>query len=328
MWNYFKGDFMKTSKSFVLFLFLYSTLGFSKESLTVRFTHKGKKFIFKASSEKGKYIFNKGAKKVIKVATLDWMPYVGKKLCKQGWVQQYTVAILGSLGYEVQSSFFPWARAVSRVEKGKFDILYPEYFIEDSAPSDAIQGTKRIDHLAVSRPFPGGPIAFMARKGYKAKYNKNNQKSFLGLKGERIGAVRGYQNTPEFDKLMDSKPPFFKMKLSKNDVLNAKILDSRKVNLIIGDPSVIKYSVKTEKKLSAKRKEKILSNIETVTPHIQYNNLYFALSKKKSGWKELLRKINSRIAEFEKEGTMVKIIDETNKQCKLSMDDTLRPYRK
>lgn len=313
---------------FLLLLFLFSSLGFSKEDLTVRFTHKGKKFVLKASSEKGKYIFNKGAKKIIKIATLDWKPYVGKTLCKQGWVQQYTVAILGSLGYEVQSSFYPWARAVSRVEKGKFDILYPEYFIEDSAPSDVHKGTKRVDHLALSNPYPGGPIAFMSRRDYQAKYNQSTQKSFLDLKGEKIGAVRGYQNTPEFDKLMDSKPPFFKMRLAKNDVLNVKVLDSGKVNLIIGDPSVIKYAVKTEKKLSADRKAKILSNIKTVAPHIQYNNLYYALSKKKAGWKELLKNINSRIAEFEKEGTMIKIIDETNKQCNLSMDDTLRPYRK
>ena len=41
-------------------------------------------------------------------------------------------------------------------ESGKADILYPEYFIENSAPSDVFKGTKRLEHLALSNKLPGG----------------------------------------------------------------------------------------------------------------------------------------------------------------------------
>ena len=322
---YLKESLMKFIFTFFL-LATFSPTSFSKGKLTVIFNHKGKKYSIGSSINNGTYIFNKGAKKVIKIATLDWKPYIGKSLCKQGWVQQYTIAILTTLGYEIHSDFFPWARSVSRVEKGKYDILYPEYFIDKSAPSDVYKGTRRLKHLSLSKPFPGGPIAFMAKKGFEPNYNKNTKKTFFNLKNEKIGVVRGYQNTPEFDKLMDKNPPFFNITTVNNDIQNAKILFKGRVNLIIGDPSVIKYSIKTTNKLSNSKKNKILNKIKTVQPHIKYNNLFYALSKKKKNWENLRKAINSKIQEFETEGTMYKIIEKTNKFCGFYMEDTLKPY--
>ena len=318
---------MKSQFFYLLLFILISSNSSSKENTTVHFAHKGKEYTFKAHFEKGHYVFNKGGKKIIRIATLDWQPYIGESLCKQGWVQQYTIALLASLNYEVHSIFYPWARAVSRVEKGNYDILYPEYFIGEDSPSDVFKGKKRLDQLSLSKPFPGGPIAFMTKKNYRPDYNLETRKTFLNLKGEKIGVVRGYQNTSEFDKLMDKSPPFFKITKVKNDIQNARILSKGRVNLIIGDPSVIKYSIKRTKKISKSKKEEILNQIKTVLPHIQYNKLYFALSKKKKGWKKLMKEINSKILEFEKEGTIIKIIEETNKSCGFLMQDTLKPYK-
>jgi len=254
------------------------------------------------------YIFNQGAPRKIKITTLDWPPYIGKDLCKQGWVQQLTIAMLASQGYEIVCTFYPWARAVATVESGDTDILYPEYFIETEAPSDVYKGTRRLDHLAISKKIPGGPIAFIKRKDEKDNYNGN----LFNLQGTAIGVVRGYQNTPEFDTLMDLN--FFNTYEVTNDLINIKMLIAGRVDLIIGDPAVIYYSVK-DSDWAADEKAQRLNALETVKPVIQYNHLYYAVSKKQPEWEQTLEMLNRTIAEFEKSGELFNIIQRTNSGC-------------
>ena len=98
-------------------------------SLTAAFEFNGRKiFIEGEKIAPHTYLFNKGARKKISIATLDWPPYIGETICGQGWVQQLTIALLSSLGYEITSTFLPWTRALIAVESGASDLLYPEYY--------------------------------------------------------------------------------------------------------------------------------------------------------------------------------------------------------
>ena len=279
------------------------------EVVNVNFQHMGKDYHIQGHGNKNTYVFNAGAKKKVSFSTLEWPPYIGQNICKQGWVQQLTVALLASQDYEITISFYPWARTISMAEKGRVDILFPEYFIEPAAPSDVIKGTKRTDHLALSSPIPGGPIALLKRKDFKSPFKGE----LTALKGQHIGVVRGYQNTPEFDALMDSG--FFRIDNSVDDLMNAIKLSKNRVNYIVGDPSVIFFSIKTGKHLSEKMKKSVANNIEVVEPPLQYNNLYYAVSKKNPEWKIMLKTLNKAIASFEKDGTTQKIINDTKKQC-------------
>lgn len=265
------------------------------------------------------YLFNRGASKKIKIATLDWSPYIGENICNQGWVQQFTVALLATRGYEITSYFLPWARTIMVAETGQVDVLYPEYYIGPSAPSDVIKGTKRLDNLAISKRFPGGPIAFMKRKGEPDNFKGN----LLNLRGEKIGVVRGYQNTPAFDALMDKG--FFDISPAVDDLMNVRKLVHHRVNLVIGDPSVITYSV-NQSDLTSEQKKTILDDVEIVKPIIQYNYLYYAVSKKRPGWETILAEINAGIDEFVASGLIFKIIQKANKECGYPIDETLRPY--
>ncbi len=291
----------------------------AKSSLTVDFNYQGQDYSI--SGEKINaytYIFNKGASKKIKITTLDWQPYVGNDICRQGWVQQLTIAMLASQGYEIISTFYPWARTIATAEAGNADILYPEYFIEPDAPSDVFKNTRRRDHLAISEKIPGGPIAFIKREGEKDEFNGN----LSNLKGTAIGVVRGYQNTPEFDSLMDQH--FFDIDEVTDDLTNIRILMARRVNLIVGDPSVIYYSVENadwpedEKKL-------ILNSIEVVKPSLQYNHLYYAVSKKRPEWRKTLEMINRTLKEFQKSGELIHIIETTNSNCGFVMGTLPKP---
>ncbi len=290
----------------------------SMSSINVEFQYRGRPFSITGEKIAPQtYLFNKGAPQKISITTLNWAPYIGENICKQGWVQQLTIALLASRGYEITATFLPWARTIRMAETGSVDILYPEYFIEPTAPSDVYEGTRRVEHLALSRKLPGGPIVFMKRKGEADRYKGN----LLNLENEKIGVVRGYQNTPEFDALMDMD--FFDISKSVDDLMNIKKLINNRSNLIIGDPAVIRFSIASGM-LSQNEKTRILQSIEVVQPVIQYNHLYYAISKKKPNWKHTLKLVNTAIKEFEESGLMFDIIKTVNRTCGYQ-DEELQP---
>jgi len=248
------------------------------------------------------YEFNMDSKQTVTMATLEWPPYISEKSCHHGWVFQYAVALLVSKGYHVVISFYPWARAVKLVESGKIDVLFPDYFIEADTPSDVFIGKKRRDLLALSGVFSGGEIAFIKRKGEDDHFDGK----LINLKHELIGVVRGYQNTPAFDKMMDNHQ--FNIVEAVNDLQQVKLLIAKRVNLIIGDPLVIKFSIE-DSPLTQSVKQRMLASIENVKPNLQYNYLYFDISKQRPHWQQLLTDINYAITEFSQQGITKQFIN-------------------
>lgn len=294
----------------------------SPETVLVEFDLQGRPFrILGEKTGPHTYLFNKGAAKKLIITTLDWKPYIGETICGQGWVQQVTIALLAVKGYEIESKFLPWARTIAMAETGQADILYPEYYIEPKAPSDVIKESYRLDNLALSKKIPGGPIVFIKRKNEPGHYHGN----LNNLANEKIGVVRGYQNTPEFDALMDTG--FFEISKAVDDFMNVKKLVNRRVNLIIGDPIVLFFSIMTQPSTTID-KDRLLSGIEIVEPVIQYNHLYYAVSKKKPGWQKTLEDLNDAIHLFETTGLMIEIIQKSTTECGFNMDAVLRPYLK
>ncbi|WP_088329764.1 transporter substrate-binding domain-containing protein [Lacimicrobium sp. SS2-24] len=277
--------------------------------LLVEYQYRNKAYQVQGIRTDRGYLFaDETTDKSVVVSTLNWQPYIGENLCKQGWVQQLTVALLHSQGYAVHAQFRPWARAVQEVESGESHILYPEYYIEDRAPSDIFPGTRRRQHLALSDPLPGGSIALLKRKGEPDQY----QGDLTNLKGARIAVVRGYQNTPRFDALMDQG--YFKITEATHDLQMAKMLLAGRVNLIIGDPKVIFYNI-SQANVSFPGITPDVSKLEVVEPALQYNHLYYAISRKKDNWQQLLGDINTALAEFAEAGELESIVSHTTRYC-------------
>ncbi len=63
----------------------------------------------------------------------------------------------------------------------------------------------------------------------------------------------------------------FKISKMKSDLMNAEILVNHRLNLIIGDPSVIRYSAAIAD-MDEKKRDNILHKLETVKPVIQYSS--------------------------------------------------------
>ena len=293
---------------FLLVLLLASNLSYSDS--IVEYHLKGSHQVVNGYNHKSGIFFeSKTPKQTLHLATLDWPPYIGSNLCNKGWVYQFSIALLNSKGYSVYIEFLPWARAVRNVELGKADILMPEYFIEDTAPSDYVTGKTRRELLGLSNSFKGGEIAFLKRKGDKDRFTGN----LKSLKGQKIGVVRGYQNTPEFDAMMDNNE--FEIITSVDDLQLVQLLVAKRVDLIIGDPQVLKFSV-TYSSLTKPEKQSLLSSIEQESIPLQYNPLYFAISKLTPKWLLVLEDINEGLYQFHNSGEIDRIINTTNTQCK------------
>ncbi|MEC4089261.1 transporter substrate-binding domain-containing protein [Pseudoalteromonas rubra] len=288
------------------YAFAFDTNG-NQISVTYR-DYKGTHIVTGRKIGEHSFHYNMNASKQIQVTTLDWQPYIGQSLCKQGWVMQAVIALLHSQNYGATVTFYPWARAVAYAENGKVDVLVPEYYIEPEAPSDTFPGTRRLDHLALTDPFGWGPIALYKRKNY----NTDHFTSLVALTDERIGVVRGYQNTPEFDRLMDAGK--FDVIEAVDDAHNIRLLMAGRVNLIIGDPEVIKMELEALSQEHSNSSQ--MQNLVIVEPILQMNGLFFAVSKRNKHGKTLLYELNQAIAEFKQHGVLDEIKYNTAKSCK------------
>jgi len=298
-----------TTVLFCVFIYAFGAFSLASEvtndrkNIEVIYSYQGKNISVVGTRTSFGYQFNASSSKVLNLATLEWPPYIGEELCNKGWVFQFTVALLVSKGYQVNVHFFPWARSVKMVEQGKMDILFPEYFIEDSAPSDVIKGKKRRELLAQSNRFPGGNISLLKRKGDDIVFDGKLSQ----LKGQVIGVVRGYQNTPEFDAMMDAG--LITVVEAVDELQLMKLLMAKRVNLVVGDPIVFRYSVNYST-ISNANKMALLEGVEEVVPALKYNHLYYAISVNSPKWRSLLDDINIGLIEFEQSGETKKIINQ------------------
>lgn len=268
--------------------------------IEVNYHYQKKPLKFQALKDGLHFSFNQQSEKVLNIATLDWPPYVGHNLCNLGWSLQFAVAVLTAKGYQVNINFYPWVRAVKMVESGQMEILYPEYFIEDSAPSDIYPNVKRRELLVQSNEIIGGNISLFKHKDSQFSFNGN----LSAIEGKVIGVVRGYQNTPEFDAMMDKG--LIHVIEAVDDAQLLKILTGKRADLVIGDPQVFQYVINSSAKSDAE-KQALQQSIEEVTPPLKYNHLYFAVSTKYENWKQVLEDINLALIEFETSGETQRI---------------------
>lgn len=271
-----------------------------KPSFSVQYQFQGQPYQYHALIDGNEYIFNSDSENIVNIATLDWPPYVGRNLCNLGWSLQFAVAVLTAKNYRVNVYFYPWVRAVKMVESGQMEILYPEYFIEDTAPSDIFPNIKRRELLVQSNELVGGNISLFKHADSPFIFSGN----LKSIEGKTIGVVRGYQNTPEFDAMMDKG--LIQVIEAVDDSQLLKLLLGKRVDLIIGDPQVFHYVIESSD-ISADEQQALKDKIIEVSPALKYNHLYFAVSTKYAQWKQLLEDINLSLLEFESSGETQRI---------------------
>lgn len=280
----------------------------AERPFNVTYEYESELHVVTGKAYKNGILFNNDRENVVRLVTLNWPPYIDDSLCNKGWVYQLTVALFHQAGYGVYIEFLPWARAVREAELGKADVLFPEYFIEANAPSDVVTGMHRTDLLRLSAPIPGGEINFLKRKDTELEFNGN----LLSIINKMIGVVRGYQNTPEFDALMDAGK--LNIVEAVDDLQLSRLLMNKRVEIIIGDPQVIQSSILMSEETSTQKRQ-WLTELDIVEPSLAYNPLYFAISKRVKNSYTILENINDAINRFKQTGTLNRIIETAKSQC-------------
>lgn len=67
----------------------------------------------------------------LRVATLEWAPYVGSDLPGNGLASRILNEALALNGDKAELVFLPWQRALNETREGRFDALMPAYLSPD-----------------------------------------------------------------------------------------------------------------------------------------------------------------------------------------------------
>src|SRR6478736_5516696 len=200
-------------------------------------------------------------KPVVRLATLDWEPYIGQKLPEQGYTAALVREAFKDQGWDVKIEFYPWARALHLARTGEVDGLMPEYF-----------NSSRKNEFQYSFPFRGGPLVFYKRKGEAIRFTTDpatdQERALRGLQAQRFGVVRGYLNTPIFD-----AAHYLKKEEASDDATNLRKLVYKRIDLAVIDQRVAEYLVRTQYPDYA-------SKLEPMQPAPADNPLYIAFSLK------------------------------------------------
>ncbi len=294
-------------KKYLVFLLLFC--GFTQATMTPVSYQVGKQTIIAPAVryEYG-YAYNIDSKKLLKLVTLNWPPYIDESLCNNGWLFQLTVKLLLQKGYGVHIEFFPWARAVRMAELGKADILFPEYFIDDTIMSENKKDKTRNELMALSSAIPGGNLSLVTLKGSDSNYDG----SIESIKDQVIGVVRSYKNTPELDKLIESNK--INTVVANTEFQQIHLLTSLRVNLIVADFDVLIASIE-KSHASEKEKQQMKDALQPLSPPLDYKPLYYTVSKANPMWQEILADLNNEIRNMNEQGTLLSYIEEKKQQC-------------
>lgn len=173
----------------------------------------------------------------INIATLEWPPYTCSRCPDGGVASKVLKEFFLKQGYEVELSFYPWARAVKLTENDQVDALWPCW------PND-VSGTK----LKVGTPFFKSTFGFISRKSSNIEL-----KQIEDLGKYRTGAVAGYGYDEDILQVLKSVPK--KVQYVTDDKSNLKKLIGNRIDIALIDLINYEYSSKF---LSVGEKEELV----------------------------------------------------------------------
>jgi len=216
----------------------------------------------------------------VRLATLEWAPYIGQALPDGGFVAEVVREAFKRQGQGVEFRFMPWARVVVVAKAGEVAGYLPEYYAKELEKD-----------FLLSEPLPAGPLGF-----FKLKNRAVSWKTLDDLKPYRIGVVRGYVNTREFDARKDLK----KEEVAE-DVLNLRKLVAGRIDLMLADKYVGQYLARKENPQDADK-------IEFMSPVLEGKELFVCFPKARPGSKALRDTFNQGLRTMKADGTLQAIM--------------------
>jgi len=222
-------------------------------------------------------------KKTVRIATLDWVPYISPSLPHNGWVAQVAEAAFAEENIKVEWYFYPWKRSLITAETGKVDAVYPTFYSDERA-------TK----YNFSDSFRGGLSVIVALKSSGINFKKDLRE----LSPYTIGVVRGYVFGKEFD-----EAKYLKKAESADDEQNILKLMHKRVDLIIINLFVLNNLIKTRFANDPKTKD-----IIAIGPPVQIEYFHIAFTKK-GNTNDLRKSYNSGLSKIKSSKKFERIME-------------------
>ncbi len=220
------------------------------------------------------------AENTVKLATVEWTPYVGKKLPENGFISEIVKTALERAGYSVEIKFMPWATLLKAVESGKMDAFFPAYYSKE-----------RTEKFVVSDRFFSVHLYLCALKSRNIAYN-----TLEDLKPYKIGVVRGYLNTPTFD-----SADYLNKKMANSDKLNVIKLLKKRVDIVVVD----KYAALEILKKNAPDK---IGDLDFLEPSLEEKSLHLIFSRKNKNAQPIVDNFDKEIKRLTEDGSVTRIM--------------------
>ena len=190
----------------------------------------------------------------ISIVTVEWEPHFGPNLPQKGKMSALTAAAFKAAGHNPTISFIPWPRAMKEVLEGKSDIVMGAYFSEERA--EVYNYSNVVFHI---------DTGLIVRPGLDV-----GEKTFDAMREllpYKIGIVRGYANTEEFD-----AAEYLDKHIASTPNLNIRKLFRGRIDMMVGSFDIFRFN--------AKKEGFCISDATFVYPPMQRHGLHLLGSKR------------------------------------------------
>lgn len=164
--------------------------------------------------------------KLMRLSTLEWPPYTGLLLPKEGVSTHIATVVAKNAGFRLLTASFEWSKTVENGEKNpEFEGYFPEYFSKEREDACHLSQSLGTSLLGIAT-LKSAPI---------------NWSSMSNLEQYKLGVVDGYLNGEEFDAAIKSKRQ--QVEAAPSDASNITKLRAGKIRGIVIDRNVLNYTL-------------------------------------------------------------------------------------
>lgn len=199
------------------------------------------------------------------LASLEWVPYVGRSLPDGGMSGAVAKAVAGRFGYDIKIDYFPWKRAM---QAGGSDPDFVGYF-----PAYYTAERARQCHFSTSMGNSTVGIATLAESPLTWRVLDD-------LAGHKLGVVLGYSNGEAFDQMV--KNGKLTVDASVSDTVNLKKLLAGRTRAVVIDRAVLRYLLASDPTLRKDRARLVFGDrlLAELTLHVCFQRTPLGLKLK------------------------------------------------